>query len=107
MPSTLEMVGSPGLQGTLETITWDFNTSSALAGGDTVSSPSVTGYIYTASTNSWSAVTSIFSGSPTVSGSTISHTITSMSMGRYLVRIAFNAGGSKKLESFAFIDCPL
>jgi len=102
------MIGSPGTQGSKETLTWDFIASSALAGGDTVSSPSVWAYTYTASNGAWSSNATVLSGSPTISGSNISHVITSMSPGKdVLIEVAFSAGGTKKLQAFGIIRCPL
>ena len=107
MPA-LEMKSSPGIQGALETVTWNFNAASTVEslslGG--IASASVSACSFSTACRLWTGASEILSGSPTVSGSNISHVITGLAAGsRYKLHVSF-ADTSGTPMAIGYITCP-
>ena len=80
---TIRVRGDPAMQGSGETLTWDWNAASPLEslGYTSVTSPSVSACVFSAASNVWTGASQILSGSPTISGSLISHVVTGLASG--------------------------
>lgn len=105
----LGMTPGTGYQGSRETKTWDFNCASALEsqGYTTLTSPSVSACVFSAASNIWTGASQILSGSPTISGSNISHVITGLTSGcEYKLWIAFTTNSNDVVQAIAHLECP-
>lgn len=106
---TIRVKGDPGVQGAGETLTWDWNCSSPLEslGYNTISSPSLSACVFSASSGAWLGASPILSGSPTVSGSLISHVLTGLTAGYdYKLWVKFTTNNSNIVQIVDMFECP-
>lgn len=106
---TLRVKGNAAVQGSGETLTWDWNCASPLEslGYTLISSPSLSACVFDAALGQWVSASQIFSGSPTVSGSNISHTITGLASGsEYRIWVRFTTNNANIIQIVDYFLCP-
>ena len=106
---TIRVKGDPAVQGSGETLTWDWNAASPLEslGYTSVTSPSVSACVFSAASNVWTGASQILSGSPTISGSLISHVVTGLASGsEYRFWVKFTTNNSNIIQIVDYFECP-